>query len=153
MSRTSINPLETISWTVLAFLLLGGVAKADITVCNDFRAPIHVVFAYPDRDDFTATGWWNVGPNSCQTADFVFQGNDLYYAADSDDYNDGRFSKHDHWGNKVKLFVNKHTSSPTTQSTAGVVRKPRCSVSSRCRSRTRRPPQKSRFISCRERHR
>jgi uncharacterized membrane protein len=107
MSRIPINPVETVSWTVLAFLLLGGVAKADVTVCNDFRAPIHVVFAYPDHDDFTATGWWNVGSNSCQTADFVFQGNDLYYAADSDDYKDGRFTKHDHWGNKVKLFVNK----------------------------------------------
>lgn len=90
---------------IAAFLSFGSAAQADIIVCNDFRARIHVAFAYQDQRNFPAAGWWSVGPNSCQTIDFSFQGSTLYYAADSDDYKDGRATNHDHWGNKVKLFV------------------------------------------------
>jgi uncharacterized membrane protein len=99
--------LATVPWTIGAFLVLGSAAWADITVCNDFRAPIHVAFAYQNQGNFTAAGWWSVEPNACEAVDFAFQGSTLYYAADSDEYKDGRFTKRDHWGNKVKLFVNK----------------------------------------------
>jgi uncharacterized membrane protein len=90
-----------------AYLSLSAPARADITICNEFTAPIHVALAYENQGSFTAAGWWEVGPNACEPADFAFEGSKLYYAADSDDYRSGRFTKHDHWGNKTKLFVSK----------------------------------------------
>jgi uncharacterized membrane protein len=92
---------------VAAFVLLGSSARADITVCNQFRAPVKVALAYEDQGTFTAAGWWRVEPDACEPVDFAFQGAKLYYAADSDKYKDGRFTKQDHWGNKVKLYVKR----------------------------------------------
>jgi len=97
--------VATATITIATFLFLGSAAQADIMVCNDFRARIRVAFAFQDQRNFPASGWWSVKPNACQTIDFAFQGSTLYYAADSDDYKDGRTTNHDHWGNKVKLFV------------------------------------------------
>jgi uncharacterized membrane protein len=91
--------------TIVAFLFVGSEAKAAITVCNDFGARIHVAFAYIHQHNVPAAGWWSVEPNACQNIDFSFQGATLYYAADSDDYKDGAKTSHDHWGNKIKLFV------------------------------------------------
>lgn len=82
-------------------------ANAEIMVCNDFQAMIHVAFAYPGGEGFTAAGWWDVKPNDCQRVDFEFQGASLYYAANSDSYRDGRETSRDHWGNKERLFVTK----------------------------------------------
>jgi uncharacterized membrane protein len=100
-----MNRVATIPASVGAFLLLGSIAQADIVVCNDFHAPIHVALAYGDQDSFTAAGWWSAEPNGCQAVDFNFKGTTLYYAANSDPYKEGRSTKHDHWGNKLKLFV------------------------------------------------
>jgi uncharacterized membrane protein len=85
-----------------ALFLMGSPARAGVIVCNDFQAPIHVAFA---DGNFTAAGWWTVAPNDCKPAEFPVLGTMLYYAADSDSYRDGRDTKHDHWGNKIKLFV------------------------------------------------
>jgi uncharacterized membrane protein len=90
---------------IAIFLLIASQAKADISVCNDFRARIHVAFAYQHQRSVPASGWWTVEPNVCQNVDFSFQGATLYYAADSDDYKQGAATSHDHWGNKIKLFV------------------------------------------------
>ena len=38
----------------------------------------------------------------------VVDTNILVYAADSDSYKSGRDTKHDHWGNKVKLYVGRN---------------------------------------------
>jgi uncharacterized membrane protein len=98
----------TAAMAVTAFLVLGSAAKAaNIVVCNDIRAPIHVAFAYQAQGGFTAAGWWNVEPNECQPVDFVFEGATLYYAANSDGYRDGRMTSRDHWGNKEELFVTR----------------------------------------------
>lgn len=80
-------------------------AKADISVCNDFRARIRVAFGYQNQAKIPASGWWSVAPNACHSVDFAFQGNQLYYSVDSDDYQDGKSTSRDHWGTKVKLYV------------------------------------------------
>jgi uncharacterized membrane protein len=95
----------TVLAAVAIFLFAGAQAKAELSVCNDFRARIHVAFAYANQRDVPASGWWSVEPNACQTIDFKFEGATLYYTADSDKYNDGRATSHDHWGNKIKLYV------------------------------------------------
>lgn len=99
--------LTRIAASVAAVVFMGSAARAEITVCNDFQAPIHVAFAYENEGRYTAAGWWSVEPQACQPVDFAFQGAALYYAADSDNYKEGRLTKHDHWGNKVKLYVTK----------------------------------------------
>jgi uncharacterized membrane protein len=97
--------LATTSTAVATFLFLAVAARADITICNEFRAPIHVAFAFEEQGNFTAAGWWNVEPNACQPANFPFQSAVLYYTAHSDSYRDGRATSRDHWGNKMKLYV------------------------------------------------
>jgi uncharacterized membrane protein len=92
---------------VAAAALIGSSARAEMSICNDFQAPIHVAFAYESDGRYTAQGWWRVEPNACQPSDFAYQGTTLYYTADSNNYREGRATKHDHWGNKVKLFVAK----------------------------------------------
>jgi uncharacterized membrane protein len=95
----------TVFAAVAISLFASAEAKADLSVCNDFNARIHVAFAFQNQRDIPASGWWSVEPGVCQTVDFQFKGATLYYAADSDNYKDGAKTSHDHWGNKIKLFV------------------------------------------------
>jgi uncharacterized membrane protein len=113
--------LASAAATIAGVLVLSSPARADISVCNDFVAPIHVAFAYQVQGKFTAEGWWSVAPNKCTATDFSFQGSTLYYAADSDSYKSGRGTSHDHWGNKTKLFVTrkKFTSDNASQHRRG----------------------------------
>lgn len=80
-------------------------ARADIVACNDFRAPLRVALAYERDGRIAAAGWWSVQPNACRDIDFSFSGATLYYAADSEPYQDGGKTYRDHWGNKKELFV------------------------------------------------
>jgi uncharacterized membrane protein len=84
---------------------LGLAAQAEIIVCNDFRVPIAAAFARQVQGSFVAAGWWRVAANDCQPAEFPFESTTLYYAADSDNYPDGRNTSRDHWGSNVRLFV------------------------------------------------
>src|SRR5690349_20791905 len=88
-----------------AILLLGSPASAEIKICNEFLATVHVAFAEQDKDGYRTAGWWVVPKDTCRDADFELHGDTLYYTADSDSYKSGRDTKHDHWGNKLKLFV------------------------------------------------
>ncbi len=97
--------LATTASSVAALLALGSVAQADIRVCNEFVAAIHVALAKQEGGSYTVGGWWTVPKNSCQDVDFTLEADTLYYAADSDDYRSGRETRHDHWGNKIQLFV------------------------------------------------
>jgi uncharacterized membrane protein len=91
--------LATATSIIAAFLLRGSAAPADIVVCNDFRAPIHLAFASQDKGRFNAAGWWTVAPKACHTVDFAFRGATLYYTAgDSDSYQDGSETSKVHWG-------------------------------------------------------
>ena len=66
--------LATATSIIAAFLLVGSAARADIMVCNDFHAPIHVAFASQDKGHFNAAGWWTVAPKACHAVDFAFRG-------------------------------------------------------------------------------
>jgi uncharacterized membrane protein len=73
--------LNLAATAIAAFLVLGSAAKADIVVCNDIQAPIHVAFAYQARDGFTAAGWWNVEADECRPVDFMLEGATHNYSA------------------------------------------------------------------------
>ncbi len=97
-------PVTTVS-VAAALLLLGTAARADVKVCNEFVTTVHVAFASHDDAGYRTEGWWTVPKDTCQDIDFTFSGNTLYYTAHSDEYRSGRFTKRDHWGNKLQLFV------------------------------------------------
>ena len=91
--------------TVVPLALACNAARAEIIVCNEFRAPIFVALAAEDGRAINAAGWWSVNPNECKPADFPFQGTSLYYTADSASYPAGGATSKDHWGNKRPLFI------------------------------------------------
>ena len=90
---------------VAVFLAAGSAARAEISICNDFRARIHVAFGYQNQRSIPASGWWVIEPNVCQRVEFTYQGATLYYTAESDEYQEGAGTSHDHWGNKISLYV------------------------------------------------
>jgi tetratricopeptide (TPR) repeat protein len=77
----------------------------DISICNQFSVGIHAALAYEAEGHFIAAGWWNVDPNQCQAANFTFQGAKLYYAGDSDPYQNGSHTMIEHWGGGTSLYV------------------------------------------------
>jgi uncharacterized membrane protein len=101
----SMRCLATIATVAILLFASSGARAADISVCNDFRARIHVAFGYQNQRNIPASGWWVIEPNVCQKVEFVYQGSTIYYTAESDDYADGSATSHDHWGNKISLFV------------------------------------------------
>lgn len=80
-------------------------ARADIVVCNDFRARVRVALAFESPSGIVSAGWWSVEPNACKDIDFTFTGPTFFYTANSDSYKEGRSTMRDHWGNKRELFV------------------------------------------------
>jgi len=102
------HQLAKIASAIAALLLFGSAARADIRICNEFPATIHVALAGADNGSYAAAGWWTVSENACQdVVGFTVQGDTIYYSADSDDYKSGRDTKRDHWGNKLQLFVSE----------------------------------------------
>jgi uncharacterized membrane protein len=87
----------TVAAAVAALLALSSAARANISVCNDHSATIHVALANQVNGSYTASGWWTVPKNACQVVDFTLQNSTFYYVAVSDD--------NEHWGNKVQLYV------------------------------------------------
>jgi uncharacterized membrane protein len=92
---------------IVPLALACNAARAEIIVCNDFRAPVYVALAAEDGRAVNAAGWWSVNPNECTSADFPLQGTSLYYTADSAPYRAGGATNKDHWGNRRPLFVPK----------------------------------------------
>lgn len=90
---------------VVSIIATSPAAMADISVCNEFRARVHVALAYEDSSGFHSAGWWSVDPNACRDIDFSFQSSTLYFTANSDSYREGRQTMTYHWGNKKELFV------------------------------------------------
>ena len=53
-----------------ALLLTGlgaGTARADLKLCNKTESRVGVALGYKDKDGWASEGWWNVGPNNCET--------------------------------------------------------------------------------------
>jgi len=82
---------------------------SNISICNDFSTRIYVALASQNQGSFNAAGWWSIEPNTCEPADFSFQGlATIYYAADSDQIKQGNSTEHEHWGNETNLYVSDH---------------------------------------------
>lgn len=88
-----------------ASLMAAFPARADTTLCNDFKVGIFVALANQVGPNYAATGWWRVEPGKCVDTDFAMTTKTFYYAADSDSWRVGRRTGHDHWGKKVGLYV------------------------------------------------
>ena len=54
---------------VLALLSLWGSlpAHADLKLCNQTPSRVGVALGYKDQQGWASEGWWNIGPNSCET--------------------------------------------------------------------------------------
>ncbi len=102
-----MNRLVTYALAAATLALAGNAAHADVTVCNDFGAPVYVALAADESGAVHAAGWWSVDPHECKGVDFAFQGTSLYYTADSAPYRAGGATNRDHWGNKRALYVAK----------------------------------------------
>ena len=87
----------------LSVLLPCALARADIKVCNNFRAPISLAIAYEDNGSATSEGWWKVQPGVC--SDIKFSGLDFYYTAESDSYRQGNATGRDNWGKGQQFYV------------------------------------------------
>jgi uncharacterized membrane protein len=52
--------------TVLLTLDASPVA-ADLELCNKTESRVGVALGYKDHDGWASEGWWNIGPNDCET--------------------------------------------------------------------------------------
>jgi len=44
-----------------------GIAKADLKLCNNTTNRVGVALGYKDLQGWASEGWWNIGPNACET--------------------------------------------------------------------------------------
>ena len=86
-------------------LLLGAVifaaspAKADLKLCNNTDSRVGVALGYRDQKGWASEGWWNIGPNSCET---LLKGALIarYYYVYAVDYDKGGS-----WGGKAVMCI------------------------------------------------
>jgi uncharacterized membrane protein len=53
-----------------AMVLMGleaGPVAADLELCNKTESRVGVALGYKDHDGWASEGWWNIGPNDCET--------------------------------------------------------------------------------------
>lgn len=53
--------------TVLLLSATGGVAKADLRLCNKTESKVGIAIGYKDKTEWITEGWWNLDENSCET--------------------------------------------------------------------------------------
>ena len=46
---------------------MGTTAKADLKLCNNTQSRVGVGLGYKDQQGWASEGWWNIGPNACET--------------------------------------------------------------------------------------
>lgn len=63
-------------------------AHADLKLCNTTGSRVGVAIGYKDQEGWASEGWWNVGPQSCET---LLKGNLIarYYYIHAVDYDRG----------------------------------------------------------------
>ncbi len=90
-----------LSRTALAALAFCGLmsmpAKADLKLCNNTESRVGVALGYKDQQGWASEGWWNIGPNACET---LLKGPLIarYYYIFSVDYDKGGS-----WGGKAMM--------------------------------------------------
>jgi uncharacterized membrane protein len=51
----------------LGFGLSSTAALADLKLCNKTDSRVGVALGYKDKEGWASEGWWNIGPNNCET--------------------------------------------------------------------------------------
>ena len=86
-----------------AFGLAGfaGAALADLKLCNKTPSRVGVALGYKDKDGWASEGWWNVGPNNCES---LLKGPLIarYYYIFAIDYDKGGS-----WGGKAMMCTQR----------------------------------------------
>lgn len=74
-------------------------AYADLKLCNNTDSRVGVALGYHDAKDWATEGWWNIGPNSCET---LLKGALIarYYYVYAVDYDEGGS-----WGGKAVMCI------------------------------------------------
>ena len=92
-----IKPLTALSVALLCSTLAAGPAAADLELCNKTQSRVGVAIGYKDKDGWASEGWWNIGPNACET---LYPGPLIarYYYVFAVDYDKGGS-----WGGKANL--------------------------------------------------
>lgn len=87
-----------------AAVLLSGLfaslpAFADLKLCNNTGSRVGVALGYKDAQGWASEGWWNIGPNSCET---LLKGALIarYYYIYAVDYD-----KQGSWGGKAVMCI------------------------------------------------
>ena len=62
-----IKPLTALCAAFLLSTLAAGPAAADLELCNKTESRVGVALGYKDKDGWASEGWWNIGPNACET--------------------------------------------------------------------------------------
>ncbi len=72
-------------------------AAADLTLCNKTPSKIGVALGYKDEKGWASEGWWNIGPNACET---LLEGDLIarYYYIYAVDYDKGGS-----WGGRAMM--------------------------------------------------
>lgn len=96
--RLAVSPLA-----LAAVLAAAAPARADVVVCNDLQAALHVAIAYQDAGSVTSHGWWRVEGRQCR--ELPFSPLDFFYAAESEQYWEGGKIVQHTWGRGRRLFV------------------------------------------------
>ncbi len=85
--------------TLTALALFATPAQADLKLCNNTGSRVGVALGYKDAKGWASEGWWNIGPNSCET---LLDGALIarYYYIYAVDYDKGGS-----WGGKAVLCI------------------------------------------------
>lgn len=85
--------------TLAVMALFATPAKADLKLCNNTESRVGVALGYKDAKGWASEGWWNIGPNSCET---LLKGALIarYYYIYAVDYDKGGS-----WGGKAVLCI------------------------------------------------
>ncbi len=92
-----------VCWRVVLSLAVGVLvwgavpAHADLKLCNNTESRVGVALGYKDTKGWASEGWWNIGPQACETllkGDLIAR----YYYVYAVDYDQGGS-----WGGKAML--------------------------------------------------
>jgi uncharacterized membrane protein len=61
------KPLAALLGAIAIFPLGAAPVAADLELCNKTESRVGVALGYKDMQGWASEGWWNIGPNSCET--------------------------------------------------------------------------------------